>query len=383
VIPVAAKDDESPASSDEKSAVKGKVSTAAGVSLHQNEISDRPVEYEWILLDNQSTLDVFSNPNLLTNIRESERSMTIHCNAGKTTTSQVGNLDGYGTVWYNPSGIANILSLSCVISNGYVVQYDSQNGNEFVLRGPNGHEIKFKQSEQGLYYVNGATVGTGTLFVNTVADNRSRYSSREYARAATARRLQQTMGCPSTRDFVDMVSRNLLPNCPVTVQDIKTAEDIFGPDLGSLRGKTVRRGGTHVEASTVSIPRSIITDHQRVVLCADVMTVNKIPFFVTISRKIKFGTVEAIKNMKNSTLTEAILQVKRVYAKRGFIIDTMLLDGQFESLRNTLAGHGIHTNVTSANEHVPEIERRIRTIKERVQCMGRVTVSENAGKNDH
>jgi hypothetical protein len=33
----------------------------------------------------------------------------IHCNAGDISTSFVGNLPGYRTVWYHPAGIAIIL----------------------------------------------------------------------------------------------------------------------------------------------------------------------------------------------------------------------------------------------------------------------------------
>ena len=37
----------------------------------------------WILLDSQSTVDVFSNARLLTNIRDSKVTLTLHCNSGK------------------------------------------------------------------------------------------------------------------------------------------------------------------------------------------------------------------------------------------------------------------------------------------------------------
>ena len=44
----------------------------------------------WILLDSQSTVDMFSNPKLLTNIRDVKRSLTLYCNMGKNTLLQHG-----------------------------------------------------------------------------------------------------------------------------------------------------------------------------------------------------------------------------------------------------------------------------------------------------
>ncbi len=66
----------------------------------------------WILLDNQSTVDVFCNPKPLDNMRKVNKVMNINCNAGITRTDMVGDLPGHGEVWFNKSGIANILSLS-------------------------------------------------------------------------------------------------------------------------------------------------------------------------------------------------------------------------------------------------------------------------------
>ena len=73
----------------------------------------------WILLDSQSTIDVFSNPALLRDIHSIKTTMHINCNAGSKSTNLRGYLTGYGWVWYFPDGIANILSLSHMLKNAF------------------------------------------------------------------------------------------------------------------------------------------------------------------------------------------------------------------------------------------------------------------------
>ena len=97
----------------------------------------------WILLDNQSTINVFSNRKLLKNVKTTSRTMTIMCNAGVTHTNMIGEMEGYpGEVWYNPNGIANILSLSDVEKH-YRVTYDSTQKKGFTVHKENGETRHF------------------------------------------------------------------------------------------------------------------------------------------------------------------------------------------------------------------------------------------------
>jgi hypothetical protein len=80
-----------------------------------------------------------------------------------------------------------------------------------------------------------------------------------------------------------------------------------------------------------------MTHYKEVILGGDIMFVNKIPFFMTISRHIKFCTAEMLTNQKNQTILSAIKQVKKIYMKRGFQLKHMLVDGQFESMRAELS----------------------------------------------
>ena len=73
-----------------------------------------------ILLDSQSTVDVFCNPDMLNNIRVIGETLNAYCNSGVMTTNMVRDLEGYGTVWFHRQGIANILSLYNVTEKFHV-----------------------------------------------------------------------------------------------------------------------------------------------------------------------------------------------------------------------------------------------------------------------
>ena len=82
-----------------------------------------------ILHDSQANINMFCNPDLLTRIRKEPREMTVHYQSGSTSTDLIDDYELLGlTVWFNPDGIANILSLSKLIRlNKVKVEYDSRN----------------------------------------------------------------------------------------------------------------------------------------------------------------------------------------------------------------------------------------------------------------
>ena len=94
---------------------------------------------DWLVGDSGAGCSVISNKKLLKNIRRHPdgRTMVIHCNSGTTKCNQVGTLDGFGTVWYNPSGIANIISLS-EASSKHRITMDSSVDNAIYIHKENG-----------------------------------------------------------------------------------------------------------------------------------------------------------------------------------------------------------------------------------------------------
>jgi hypothetical protein len=102
-----------------------------------------------------------------------------------------------------------------------------------------------------------------TVLLNTVAENKAKYTVSNYKRAEKARTIQRRMGRPSTPRYMELATKGRIKNCDVTRQDIVNAEDIFGPEWGSLRGKTVRKASDQVRqfGGLVPIPATILAHY--------------------------------------------------------------------------------------------------------------------------
>jgi hypothetical protein len=222
----------------------------------------------------------------------------------------------YQPVWFHPGGIANILSRVHMMKAKYRVTYNSHGGdnpNEFCVHKKNDNQQKFKQSRRGLYYLDMAEPENRTMLtVSTVENNKSKYADRDYTRAKLARKTQILVGRPELKDFIWLIESNsLLPNCPITAQDAINAQAIFGRDIGSLKGRTTRHTLKGIRANIMNIPNEIMEQYRSITLCIDIVFVNKISFFLSISRNICFITAAILTNRKEASLANAL---KVIYA---------------------------------------------------------------------
>ena len=92
---------------------------------------------------------------------------------------------------------------------------------------------------------------------------------------------------PPTRKLIE----RLLPQmngCPLDASDFKIADDIYGPNLGAMKGKTVHRPNPHVDARLYPVPSEIMAAHPTLVLEIDIFFVNKLAFFISHSQAVHF-----------------------------------------------------------------------------------------------
>ena len=105
--------------------------------------TERPNPLTWLLLDSKLTVDLIANPKMLLYIRnvQGKDAMQVHCSSGTKIVDRVGDLPGYRTVWYEPTGIANTLSMLRATKK-FLVVFNSEGGNFFRMELPD-REIRF------------------------------------------------------------------------------------------------------------------------------------------------------------------------------------------------------------------------------------------------
>jgi hypothetical protein len=161
-------------------------------------------------------------------------------------------------VWFNPNSIANIISMSEAEIRGHKIFYPP---GLFKLISKDGNlEMTFQMNDIGLYAY--SVSFEGLTHVETIEENGQFFLQRQIESAKSARSLYEMIGRPPYQDFLGIVKNNLLPNISISVNDIMNAEKIFGKDLGSLQGKTIRERPEVVKTSYIDLPIEIIKIHE-------------------------------------------------------------------------------------------------------------------------
>jgi len=222
------------------------------VTLTQVNETDRykGLKTTWVLLDTQSSCDIFANEKLLKNIHDVDRNgLLMQSNGGNFKATQMGTVKGYGKVWYNQHSLANILSFANVRKKFPITVVTGPNDPcpTICVHRPDGSTMKFREISMGLYVFDTelddlsneldtdkhSKSHSAYSFVQSVELNSSNFTPRQIKSADNALLLYKRLGRPAQKDFVRYLEQNLIRNSEVTSLDAKRAFYIYGPDTAT------------------------------------------------------------------------------------------------------------------------------------------------------
>jgi len=216
-----------------------------------------------VLLDSQSTHDVFCNPKYVSNIRKAKRDLVLSTNGGGMKISQEADVSGLypvghnSTVYFDPRAITNIVSLKRICAL-FCVTYDSEESNTFVVhRSSHGlPDLKFVMHECGLHLRVGPI--KGNMFVQMVEENKKPYTKAQVARDTEARKYYDALLCHTSKDFSNILNLGGIRGCDLTKENADISFKIFGPSVTKGKGNATRQAAKLSPSSIVSVPREVI-----------------------------------------------------------------------------------------------------------------------------
>ena len=126
-------------------------------------------------------------------------------------------------------------------------------------------------------------------------------------------------------EFKNMVRDKLLENCPIKLEQITNANNIFGPDVARLRVKSTITNPTRVEREYIPITRDLYVLYKFVTLTSDVMLVNGLLFLITLYGKIKMFTAKYIPIQTAAQLSSSQKRTVKLYAGNVFVVNIVMV----------------------------------------------------------
>ena len=140
----------------------------------------------------------------MTDVKYCPKGILVHGHRGKGHTHLHGRVKGINKqVWLDLEGIANILAL-CLMRKQFRITYDNHtSGACFYVHKKKGKAVRFQEHPGGLYFYDAGrksykndkkNVALPTSAVQTVANNKKDFSTRQVKEAEHARCIYSMVG---------------------------------------------------------------------------------------------------------------------------------------------------------------------------------------------
>ena len=335
--------------------------------------SENSLSANTIILDTACPKTMFRDKDLFSSIRESAPIIVegINSNGRPLIITREGPT-ALGRAYYDPECAGNILSFGEAVDNFDRVTYDSR-ADEFLLRvSQHSRMLVFQREPVSNLYLCDLTQNVGatiipTYHVKTVDDQLNKYTNREIQKAEAARELQRKFYFLGDSTLEDLLRRGKIRNTTVTALDVRRARDIWGPSLGVLKGKSTSLKGKPITAVGDKLKT---LQQKKQELDADIMFVNGQPYLISVLMPVEHVQITKLNGRDDFTIWRALERHRKFPERFGLETAVIRVDGESaigsDWFKDKL---GDLLDVGGAGVAVPAVERKIRTVKERIRAV--------------
>ena len=203
------------------------------------------------------------------------------------------------------------------------------------------------------------------VLVTTLEQNMSKYTKREVKGALLAKQFRERMGLMSSRDAYDMIHNGMVQECPITTHDVYRESATWTRSLGDLKGKEVRQ-----TPDEVKVEYTTLGARMELVLHVDIMFVQGVAFFICVATPLGMMLCVHLPDGRSTTsIRQALKDVIIQLRTRNFVPTCVLSDGEgaLSHCMDIMSPLGLTFNPAGPGQHVPVVERAIRTLKSKAR----------------
>ena len=256
-----------------------------------------------VLCDHCTSASIFHHAPLLTIIRTC---VPVKCSGvgGGIIVSQEGDFGEFGTVKYDPRASFNILSVDSLRIAGSTATYDHTSCRHTVLLNSKAYHLDVPFGAKGL------PIREFHVQLNTVSQNGATHTQRQVIEAKRALEFTRLLAYPSIKDTTAAISGGVFIDNPITLQSLKTSDDIYGASVAPLKGKTV-----HTASEIEKIIEVKQDNSQRLRLYADILFVEGSPILLSCSDPVHLLIATSLTSRTSSCFSKALNAHIAVYTQ--------------------------------------------------------------------
>ena len=317
-----------------------------------------------IIYDSGAQVSVFSNKNLLHNIRFSEKAMNIegiNKNGKPIKCEQIGDFLNFGSVYISNESSTNILSAYQVHQNSNSINFNYIE-NQYEVIDFDDNLFIFKCQNE-LYVMR--TTPTANIFTGIV-------SKRDCETFNLVNEMREKLGFCSYETLAQLI-RNGTFIFPFGTEEVYKTMRNAGLSIGEIKGKTKKVSFKYIR--DISINNN---NHRKQLqtLEVDIMIIEKQHFLISLSLPMNLISVEHLPHSPKSSnvLREAINKHVTKLNNHNFHVKNIKCDNEpgIIALSQYYLNQGIEVlpgSRSSKNTSTPTLDAKIRSLKEKVRTI--------------